>query len=311
MTKKKLALLVMSFGTARSLDGIEDYYTRIRQGRKPSAELLEELTGRFKQIGLSPLNEITQAQGEELVRQLNGAQEEIEFKLYVGFQYVAPFIGDVVRELYADGFRELVAVAMAPHYSRFSVETYHDRVWEAAADLPGLTITAVKQWWKEPEFAEFWAENIKRELVTIPVAEQERAVVILSAHSLPEKLMAIEDTYKRQVSESADQIIKAAAGPEHYAKAWQSEGKDASSENKWLGPDVQDLTRELYAAKGYRHFIYCPIGFVAEHLEVFYDNDYECRVVCDELGVIYHRPPMPNADPLFMQAVTNAVLKQR
>ena len=58
----------------------------------------------------------------------------------------------------------------------------------------------------------------------------------------------------------------------------------------WLGPDVQDLTRELYEAHHYKHFIYAPVGFVCEHLEVLYDNDYECKVVCDDIGATYHRP---------------------
>ena len=35
-----------------------------------------------------------------------------------------------------------------------------------------------------------------------------------------------------------------------------------------LGPDVQDLTRELHEEKGYTSFVYAPVGFVADHLEV-------------------------------------------
>ena len=61
----------------------------------------------------------------------------------------------------------------------------------------------------------------------------------------------------------------------------------------WLGPDVQDLTRDLYKEHQFKHFIYTPVGFVCEHLEVLYDNDYECKVVCDDIGVNYYRPEMP------------------
>ena len=304
---KKVGLLVMSFGTARSLDGIEDYYTRIRQGRKPSPELLQELTERFKMIGFSPLNEITQAQAEELQKQLQAAQSDIDFQLYVGFQYVSPFIGDVVKQMYQDGIREVVAVTMAPHYSRFSVEGYHKIAHEAAAELPEpMTFTDIKEWWKQDKFTQFWAQNIQKELDKIPADQQDQSVVILSAHALPMSLMAIEDTYEHQVQDSADLIIHTAQ-LKHAVKAWQSEGKGASPEHPWLGPDVQDVTRQLYKEKGYQHFIYCPIGFVVDHLEVAFDNDYECKAVCDELGVTYHRPPMPNADPLFIGSITDAI----
>ena len=39
--------------------------------------------------------------------------------------------------------------------------------------------------------------------------------------------------------------------------------------------------------KDIQSFVYTPVGFVAEHLEVLYDNDYECKVVWDEIGANY------------------------
>lgn len=36
MTKKKIGLLVMAYGTPESLDDVEAYYTHIRHGLKPS-----------------------------------------------------------------------------------------------------------------------------------------------------------------------------------------------------------------------------------------------------------------------------------
>ena len=56
MTKEKIGLLVMAYGTPESLDDVEAYYTHIRHGRKPSEEALEDLIGRYKAIGgISPL----------------------------------------------------------------------------------------------------------------------------------------------------------------------------------------------------------------------------------------------------------------
>lgn len=57
--------------------------------------------------------------------------------------------------------------------------------------------------------------------------------------------------------------------------------------NLGFGPDVRELTKGLYQQHGYTSFINCPIAFVAEHLEVLYDIDYECKVVTDQLGVNY------------------------
>lgn len=55
-------------------------------------------------------------------------------------------------------------------------------------------------------------------------------------------------------------------------------------------------------------FIYAPIGFISDHLEVLYDNDVECRVVCDELNIPYYRPEMPNTSPLFIEMLAKTCL---
>ena len=87
---------------------------------------------------------------------------------------------------------------------------------------------------------------------------------------------------------------------------WQSEG---NTPEPWIGPDVQDLTRDLYNEKGYKAFVYIPVGFVSTHLEVLYDNDYECKVVTDDIGAAYYRPAMPDTDPVFIDAMATVVLE--
>lgn len=69
------------------------------------------------------------------------------------------------------------------------------------------------------------------------------------------------------------------------------------------------MTRDLYDKKGYRAFVYIPVGFVSEHLEVLYDNDIECKNVTDEVGASYYRPEMPNAQPEFIDALASVVMK--
>lgn len=78
--------------------------------------------------------------------------------------------------------------------------------------------------------------------------------------------------------EKTAQLIGERLSFDQIAVGWQSEG---NTPDPWLGPDVQDLTKELYE-EGFRSFIYAPVGFVSDHLEVLYDNDYECKVVTDE-----------------------------
>lgn len=301
---KKVGLLVMAYGTPYKDEDIERYYTDIRHGHTPSEEMIADLRGRYHAIGgLSPLAKITEAQAYGLEEVLNKSQEEVEFKTYIGLKHIEPFIEDAVEAMHKDGIKEAISIVLAPHYSSFSVEAYNKRAKDTADKLGGIEIKAINEWYKQPKFINMWAERINETAKQIPADELMDTVLIVSAHSLPEKIKQHNDPYPDQLQETADLIFEKVVVP-YYALGWQSEGKTGEP---WLGPDVQDLTRALYGKEKYKHFIYTPVGFVAEHLEVLYDNDYECKVVTDEVGAAYHRPPMPNADPEFLEVLKTVV----
>jgi protoporphyrin/coproporphyrin ferrochelatase len=306
MAKKKMGLLVMAYGTPYKEEDIERYYTHIRHGRTPSEEMLEDLRGRYEAIGgISPLAKITMDQAKSLEEHLNSIQDEIEFKMYLGLKHIEPFVEDAVEQMHKDGLNEAVSIVLAPHFSTFSVKSYNGRAKETAEKLGGPSITSVESWYDEPKFINYWVEKVKNTFADMSEKERQDAVLIVSAHSLPERILQYGDPYPQQLEETA-KMISQGAGVEHYAVGWQSEG---NTPDPWLGPDVQDLTRELHEKKGYTTFVYTPVGFVADHLEVLYDNDYECKVVTDEIGASYYRPEMPNAKPEFIDAMAEVILK--
>lgn len=305
--KKKIGLLVMAYGTPYKEEDIERYYTHIRRGHKPSQEALEELTERYQAIGgISPLAKITMQQAEKLEQHLNVVQDDVEFCMYLGLKHIEPFIEDAVAQMHKDGIEEAIALVLAPHYSTFSIKSYVGRAQEEAAKLGNLTIHGIDSWYKEPKFIQYWVDELKKIYGPMTEEEREKTVLIVSAHSLPEKIVALGDPYADQLSETADYIAREAE-VKNYAVGWQSEG---NTPEPWLGPDVQDLTRELHEKYDYTSFVYAPVGFVADHLEVLYDNDIECKVVTDEIGAKYYRPEMPNTSEAFIDCLTDVVLKK-
>lgn len=305
MTKKKMGLLVLAYGTPYTEADIERYYTHIRRGRRPSDALIDNLKARYQAIGgLSPLAGITKGQAEALEKQLNAIQDEIEFKAYLGLKHIEPFVEDAVKQMHDDGISEAISLVLAPHFSTFSVKSYNGRAQEEAAKY-GLKITCVESWYDEPKFIQFWVDQVQEVMGNLPATERENYSLIVSAHSLPEKIIQLGDPYPQQLEETA-KLIAEAAGVSNYAVGWQSAGQ---TPEPWLGPDVQDLTRALAKEKDYKAFIYIPVGFVSTHLEVLYDNDYECKVVTDEVGASYYRPVMPDVHPVFIDALATIVLK--
>jgi ferrochelatase len=305
MSHQTIGLLVMAYGTPERPDQIEAYYTHIRHGRKPSQAALQDLMARYQMIGgISPLAKITRAQGEQLTEKLNQTMNEQTFKLYLGMKHTAPFIEDAVAQMARDGIEDAIGLILAPQYSDYSVKIYVDRAQAAAQAYGGLKIHMIDDWYSEPSFIAFWARQIRRELEK--VGDLSKTAVIFSAHSLPVKIIQNGDPYPAQVKKTA-QLIANALHLKQFAVGWQSAGKTGEP---WIGPDVCELTRKLYHERGCTAFVYCPVGFIAEHLEVLYDNDYVCRKLTEELGAAYYRPAMPNADPKFITCLAAVVSRK-
>ncbi|REJ06017.1 ferrochelatase [Halobacillus trueperi] len=304
MAKKQMGLLVMAYGTPYKEEDLERYYTHIRRGRKPSDEMLQDLRDRYDAIGgISPLARITDDQAEALKDALNVEQDDIEFKVYLGLKHIEPFVEDAVAQMAEDGIEEAVSIVLAPHYSTYSVKSYNGRAKEEA-EKHGISIRSVESWYDAPGFIDYWKDVIEAEYTKMTEEEKEKACLIVSAHSLPMKILEGGDPYPDQLKRTAE-LISEATGITQYEIGWQSEG---NTPDPWIGPDVQDLTEELYNEKGYRSFVYAPVGFVSDHLEVLYDNDYECKVVCDKVGANYYRPEMPNTHPKFIQTLAGVVM---
>lgn len=302
--KRKIGLLVMAYGTPYQESDIERYYTHIRRGKTPSSELQKDLADRYEAIGgISPLAKITRDQAVKLTEQLNSLQCSVDFQMYLGLKHIEPFIEDAVKQMREDGIEKAVSIVLAPHFSSFSIESYNGRALEQAGYLGGPSIACIESWYKEPKFIEYWADKVRETFSRMLEEERSQAVVIFSAHSLPQKITQFGDPYPDQLYKTAE-LIAERAGITHYAVGWQSAGR---TPEPWLGPDVKDLTRELHAQNGYQAFVYVPVGFVSDHLEVLYDNDIECRAVTEEIGASYYRPEMPNVQPQFIDALAETV----
>ena len=127
--------------------------------------------------------------------------------------------------------------------------------------------------------------------------------MLFTAHSLPKRILELGDTYPDQLQDSADQIANA-AGLKHYEIAWQSAGR---TPDPWIGPDILDVVGGL-PERGISAVVVCPVGFVADHLEVLYDVDIEAMNVANQIGVALTRTRSLNADPAFTAILAEAVV---
>lgn len=292
------AVLVMAYGTPRDLDDVERYYTDIRHGRPPAPELLEELKERYSAIGgRSPLLEITRSQARGIEQRLEG------LRVYLGQKHSAPFISDAIQEIASAGAESVVGLVLAPHYSALSVGDYERRVRRAAEEVGwDGSIEMVESWHLEPGYIAFLVDALEEALSQIPEDRRDRAVVVFTAHSLPERILQQDDPYPKQLRQTAEAVAARIDMP-RWRIGWQSAGR---TPDPWLGPDVLEVIDEE-ASAGTSAIVVCPCGFVADHLEVLYDLDIEAADAAHARGLAFARTRAPNDESPFLDAVAGVV----
>jgi ferrochelatase len=303
--ENRTAVVLMAYGTPRTKDEILPYYTDIRRGRPPTPELLEELTARYDAIGgLSPLKQLTEAQRDALQRELD-AIEPGQYHVTLGLKHATPFIEEAVAEVAAAGFRRIVGIVLAPHYSSYSIGQYIGRVREAAAPH-GIEVKGIDSWATEPAFVDFLAADMRAKLASMP----ENTKVLFTAHSLPQRIIDGGDPYPTELRATAE-AVAAKAGLTRWSQwsiAWQSAGR---TPEPWIGPDILEVISSFGAQRTTDEpidgVLVSACGFVADHLEVLYDLDIEASRHAGSLGLAFARTACVNDDAAVMAALARRV----
>lgn len=288
----KTAVLLLAYGGPDSLDDIPAYLLDIRGGRETSQHLIDEITGRYAEIGgSSPLLEITNSVASKLSKQLS-------LPVYVGMRHWHPYIKDVVARMASDGIEHIIAICMAPHYSAMSIGAYKKHLDEALEAVEGgLHVDFVPHWGTQEAYLQGLADNISDTLERFPEEERGEVMVVFTAHSLPEMILERGDPYDAQVHETASLLAgRLGLRDDWWAFSYQSAAKTGVP---WLGPQIEDFVAEL-AAGGQKNLIVAPVGFIADHVEILYDIDIGVQKIAEAHSLRVERMPMLNdSEPLI------------
>ncbi len=290
------AVLLTCHGTVDRIEDIPAFLANIRRGRPTPPAVVAEVTHRFERIGGSPLMRTTAEQGAALERRL-GVPVRIAGRLW------APYPADVVAGLVREGVTTIVSIPLAPQ----SVEVYHASVREAAAAHPGITLRCAPSWGLEPALVGAFVGVVDEALGRFPEAERASVPVVLTAHSLPRRVIEAGDPYERDFRAMADAVGQRVAARGNAVRvAFQSQGMDGGD---WLGPDLP-ATFAALAEGGARAAVVAPIGFLADHVETLYDLDVEAPALAAKAGLArIERAPALNARPGLVDAL-EAVAKR-
>jgi ferrochelatase len=296
------AVLLVSHGSVDDLDDLHAFVTNVRHGHAPPPELVRELLRRYEAIGgRSPLNAIIAEVAQKLERALG-------VTVAWANRLSPPYVRDVVAGLAQRGVTHIALVPLAQH----SAHVYAEDARRAIVGT-GVTLTCAANWGQNPGLCMAFASRIANTLTELRERESERqATVIMTAHSLPRSVIDAGDPYEREVRAASDAVgeaLRSSFGHDvRRVVAFQSQGMvgagRGSSAVAWLGPDLQ-ATLDDAKARGDRHVVFAPIGFLADHVEILYDLDIEARQMAVDRGLSYARAPSLNADGDYVDVLVH------
>jgi len=303
---KHIGVLLMTYGSPSTLDDVPVYLKHVYGGREASPEVITEFRRRYDLIGGSPLLRITREQAAALQEELNRTStDSTTYRVDAGMRFAPPFITDVVPEV-ATGAQTLVGVIMSPQYSPIIMSGYVRTLEDAVDDLhrDDLELKIAGDWHLQPSFLQALAERVRQALDRFPEDVRERVPVLLSAHSMPKRVIEKEPNYINNLKETAS-AVAALVGlpPERWQFCYQSAGH---TPEEWLKPDFADLMPELKAA-GHTHVLIAPVQFLADHLEILYDIEIGAREQAEQYGIQFARTESLNTSPLFIEALASVV----
>lgn len=280
----------------------EPFARWLAKKREPKSKAIYDKIG-----GKTPLTDITHGQAALLEKSLNAAGAD-EFKVFAAMRYWHPLIDDVWRDITAGGFQKLIVLTLFPYYSRSTTGSLikHVEYLNRRNDFNGDDLIIIDRFGDHPAFIKAMAGQIKRVLDDGALLQEGGTDILLSAHSVPLRLIKKGDPYKDEIERSVKAIKDLLPANVGLHLSYQSKLGPV----KWLEPSTPEMIDAL-AAKGTRNLLVYPLGFVAENSETIYEIGMLFRERAREKGIeIFRRVDALNTDALFIDALTQIVLSK-
>ncbi len=304
------ALLLLSFGGPEGPEQVMPFLENVTRGRGIPRERLESVAEHYHHFGgVSPINAINRA----LIQQIEAvlADRGSDIPVYFGNRNWEPYAEDTVTAMRDNGIRRAAVFATSAWGGYSGCAQYQEDITRArsAAGESAPELVKLRQFFDHPQFVQMFADAVADAAATLPEQLRAQARLVFTAHSIPLRAASRCGTnlYERQVG-YASRLVAAAAGFADFDLVWQS--RSGPPQVPWLEPDVGDHLTDL-VGRGTGAVIVCPIGFVADHIEVVWDLDNELAEQAEAAGVALARAITPNAQRRFAELVVALMDEQR
>jgi len=310
----KIGVLILNFGEPENptLEEVIPFLERIfarnaslesDKGKGRARKLAEArapgLIQDYKEIGGSPLSLQARKQARMVERSLR--RRDLNVRCYSGMQFTEPSVATAVAEAQDEGVEQLVALPVYPLCGRSTtiaaLEDVQNAVTELSWDVPLREITG---WHRHPAYRRLRADAIldyvKREGVDLHASDTK---LVFSAHGTPLKYSDDGPRYVEYVEEACRMVARE-LGISDYQLGYQNH---TNRDIEWTTPEVDAVIREVDAAR----VIVDAVSFMHEQSETLGELDGELRGIAEEVGLEFHRIPIPHDDPGFAELLADLV----
>jgi len=167
----------------------------------------------------------------------------------------------------------------------------------------GIDVTVVRSWSEHPSYLAAQTKLVEEMLAELSDDELGRALLVFSAHGLPQRVVDRGDPYLEEIDASVAGIVARLTRPIDHVTAFQSRAGPV----RWVGPDVRDVVAGAPAA-GRTWVGVVPISFVSEHVETNYELDIELKAHAEQAGVVdFRRCRCLDVDPVIGSVLADVV----
>lgn len=260
-----------------------------RMLHRPAAKMMAALLAsrsraKYARVGGgSPLVAHTRSQAEALERALDADGSPVRAVVEPAFRYTEPGSIDALRRLAERGATRILALTGYPQASRVTSGSSISDL-KAAAEQTGLPVWQAGSYPELEGFIDAMAQRAGDALTALRSTGCAKPALLMTAHSVPERLVAGGDPYVEEVNRTARALAR--RFPETpYRLSFQSRSRGPSS---WHGRTPERVLAEL-AEQGFEGVCVVPLSFICEHLETLYDLDLVLKEHAARLGMALSR----------------------
>ena len=321
----KVAVLISNMGGPNSLEAVEPFLFEIfndshiidialpsfvrrrlarfiaRKRKNESIEILRKLGGK------TPLHKIMRQQAKALQSALNSQTGDgSKFTVWPANRYSHPSLEDVLFSIREEGYERIVVVSMYPFFATSTSGSIAGEIkrLQNKFGISAQTLLYIDRFGNRTAFVRAMAKHIREHIGNEPPVD-EKAHLLLSAHSVPQRHLDKGDPYFEEVRQTVNHLQKELPDWLEVHLAFQSKIGPV----KWLEPSSAAKIRQLAMAGIKKLFVY-PLGFVADNSETVYEIGMLYRDLALQNGIKeFVRIEALNVRPDFINVLSEVVLE--